>query len=168
MRIRLEPTDTHRTPQHARGGHYTRRSGGESAIATVARSLHLSTRGFAARKARQPAPASSSREASGWSILRAVDSSHTPATLSGTNSSPATKAQACSRGCTAGSEERLRRRRAVLFNASSVRHRSFNRDRSVPSHGPGLRSAPVYVDGAAMARAFARGLLLFSEMQTTP
>ena len=60
MRIRGKPTDTHTTPLHARGGRYTRRSGGESAIATAARSLHLSTRGFAARQARQPAPASSS------------------------------------------------------------------------------------------------------------
>ena len=49
-------SDTHPTPLHARGGRYTRRSGGESAIATAARSLHLSTRGFAARQARQPAP----------------------------------------------------------------------------------------------------------------
>ena len=71
MRIRLEPMDTHLTPLHASRGRYTRRSGGESAIATAARSLHLSTRGFAARQARQPAPASSSREASGWYVLRA-------------------------------------------------------------------------------------------------
>ena len=72
MRIRLSYTDTHLTPRHARGGRYTRRSGGESAIAAAARSLHLSTRGFAAREARQPAPSSSSPEASRWSILRAV------------------------------------------------------------------------------------------------
>ena len=58
MRIRGKPTDTHTTPLHARGGRYTRRSGGGSAIAAAARSLHLSTRGFAAREARQPAPAS--------------------------------------------------------------------------------------------------------------
>jgi len=72
MRIRLEPTDTHLTPLHARGGRYTRRSGGGSAIALDETTLHYSTRGFAAREARQPAPASSSREASGWYILRAV------------------------------------------------------------------------------------------------
>ena len=35
MRIRLSYTDTHTTPLHARGGRYTRRSGGESAIATA-------------------------------------------------------------------------------------------------------------------------------------
>ena len=52
MRIRLIPSDTHTTPLHARGGHYTRRSGGESVIVTAARSLHLSTCGFAAREAR--------------------------------------------------------------------------------------------------------------------
>ena len=40
MRIRLSYTDTHPTPLHARGGRYTRRSGGESAIAAAARSLH--------------------------------------------------------------------------------------------------------------------------------
>ena len=57
MQIRLEPTDTHLSPLHASRGRYTRRSGGESIIATAARSLHLSTRGFAARQARQPAPA---------------------------------------------------------------------------------------------------------------
>ena len=71
MQIRLEPTDTHLSPLHASRGRYTRRSGGESIIATAARSLHLSTRGFAARQARQPAPASSSGEASGWYVLRA-------------------------------------------------------------------------------------------------
>ncbi len=60
----------------------------------------------------------------------------------------------------------VRRRRAVLFNASSVRHRFFNRDRSVPSHGPRLRSAPVNVDGTAMARAFAHGMHDFSEKHT--
>ena len=74
MRIRLSYTDTHPTPLHARGGRYTRRSGGESAIAAAARSLHLSTRDFAARQAQQPAPASSSGEASGWYILRAKGS----------------------------------------------------------------------------------------------
>ena len=72
MRIRLSYTDTHPTPLHARGGRYTRRSGGESAIAPDETPLHYSTRGFGSRQARQPAPASSSREASGWSILRAV------------------------------------------------------------------------------------------------
>ena len=56
--------------------------------------------------------------------------------------------------------------RAVLFNAWRDRHRSFIRDWSVPSHGPGLRSAPVNVDGTAMARAFAARLLIFSEKQT--
>ena len=70
MRIRLSYTDTHRTPQHARGGHYTRRSGGESAIAAAARSLHLSTRGFARLPRLQAAPASSP-EASRWYILGA-------------------------------------------------------------------------------------------------
>ena len=71
MRIRLKPMDTHLSPLHARGGRHTRRSGGESIIAGAARALHLSARGFAARQARQPAPASSSGEASGWYILRA-------------------------------------------------------------------------------------------------
>ena len=71
MRIRGKPTDTHTTPLHARGGRYTRRSGGGSAIALDETTLHYSTRGFAAREARQPAPASSSGEASGWYILRA-------------------------------------------------------------------------------------------------
>ena len=71
MRIRLSYTDTHLTPLHARGGRYTRRSGGGSAIAPDETPLHLSTRGFAARQARQPAPSSSSPEASGWYILRA-------------------------------------------------------------------------------------------------
>ena len=81
MQIRGKPTDTHTTPLHARGGRYTR-SGGESALATAARSLHLSTRGFAARQARQPAPASSSgrgarlvypesKRAAGWVENRA-------------------------------------------------------------------------------------------------
>ena len=42
MRIRLSYTDTHLSPLHASRGRYTRRSGGESAIATAARSLHLS------------------------------------------------------------------------------------------------------------------------------
>ena len=60
MRIRGKPTDAHLSPRHASRGRYTRRSGGGSAIAAAARSLHLSTRGFAAREARQPAPASSS------------------------------------------------------------------------------------------------------------
>ena len=54
MRIRLSYTDTHLTPLHASRGRCTRRSGGGSAIAAAARSLHLSTRGFAAREARQP------------------------------------------------------------------------------------------------------------------
>ena len=71
MRIRGKPTDTHLSPRHASLGRLTRRSCGGSAIATAARSLHLSTRGFAAREARQPAPASSSGEELGWYILRA-------------------------------------------------------------------------------------------------
>ena len=82
MRIRGKPTDTHLTPLHASRGRCTRRSGGGSAIAAAARSLHLSTRGFAAREARQPAPASSSgrgarlvypesKRAAGWVENRA-------------------------------------------------------------------------------------------------
>ena len=42
MRIRLSYTDTHLTPLHARGGRYTRRSGGGSAIAPDETPLHLS------------------------------------------------------------------------------------------------------------------------------
>ena len=60
----------------------------------------------------------------------------------------------------------VRRRRMVLISASRDRHRSFSRDWSVPSHGPRLRSAPVKVKGAAMARAFASGMLRFSEKHT--
>ena len=58
MRIRLKPMDTHLSPLHASRGHYTRRSGGELVIVTAVRSLHLSTRGFAAREARQPSSSS--------------------------------------------------------------------------------------------------------------
>ena len=60
----------------------------------------------------------------------------------------------------------VRRRRAVLFSASRDRHRSFNRDRRIPVCGPGLGSAPVEVKGAAMARAFDRGKLIFSKKLT--
>ena len=52
------------------------------------------------------------------------DSSQTPTTLIGTNGSPATKTQACSRGCTAGAEERRAERGAVEGLRARVERRA--------------------------------------------
>ena len=59
----------------------------------------------------------------------------------------------------------VRRMRMVFFSASRDRHRSFSRHWRIPVRSAGLRSAPVEVKGAAMARAFAAPLLHFSEKQ---
>ena len=74
MRIRLKPTETHLSPLHASRGRYTRRSCGGSAIATTARSLHLSTRGFAwalprEKRGSQLQPAPAERRAAGISCV---------------------------------------------------------------------------------------------------
>ena len=55
--------------------------------------------------------------------------------------------------------------RTVLFSASGDWHRSFSRERRIPVRIPGLNSAPVAVDGAAMARRFEASLLHFSQKQ---